>query len=389
MSSAEITAARAPRRRYLSKLLRHLQRGTLGERIGKALGRLPAHVRVRWYGTDDPALAAKALARWAQIFADRAGPQGWILSLGEGSAFHRRLDRELARRGLRFRSLDLGQTLALPAAEAGQLAGIVAGQSDARSLTATVSALAAHPTLSGVAFEYAAGLDAEKVQFARQDEYARTWFVAPCLQDSPGPYAIYQESLRLFEQKCGLRDFLDLYQVLRHVVENRVPGDIAEFGSYRGHSGWLIARTLQALGSDKRVFLFDMFEQFPPEPYGMDHYWNRSHFVDFDEVRRKLAGFAQVQLVKGDFTQTLESCGLGTIALAYVDCDSYRATRYLIDRLWRQHLPTGGALVCEDYGHPALLGNRAAVHEELDHRSGAYKFFSQFSGLHVTLKLAS
>jgi O-methyltransferase len=252
-------------------------------------------------------------------------------------------------------------------------------------MTAAARMLAAHTALASVPFEYAAGLNAERAQFAASDEYGDTTFVSPVLLDSPTPYALYAESLQRFEQKCGLRDYLDLYQLLRSVVRSAVPGDIAEFGSYRGHSGWLIARTLQALNSDKRLYLFDMFAEFPAETAGVDHFWNRSHPVDFAEVQRKLAPFPNVTLVRGDFTQTLAASGVGRLALAYVDCDSYRATRFLYDALWQKHLAPGALLVCEDYGHPALLGSRTAVH---DATAGwkAFQFFSQFSGLHITQK---
>lgn len=372
---------------YFAKLARHIRNGTLGERIGRAFGRLPVHIRVRWYGAESQEQAVAALTRWAQIFLDGAVPDAWVLSLGAGNAFHQTLDHMLARSGVNYRSLPLAQALNLDESEINQLRGVICGHADIRGQTEVAQALAHHPLLSRVPFEYAAGINAEKTQFAQRDEYAQTWFVAPNLLDQPTPYQLYAESLERFEQKCGLRDYLDLYQVLRYVVENDVPGDVAEFGSYRGHSGWLIARTLQALGSAKRLYMFDMFEQFPPEPYGMDHYWNRSHFVNFDEVRAKLTNFPNVELIKGDFTQTLASSGVGSLALAYVDCDSYRATRYLIDRLWRHHLPARSVLACEDYGHPALLGNRVAVHEELDANRSGFKFFSQFSGLHITLKL--
>ena len=170
-------------------------------------------------------------------------------------------------------------------------------------------------------------------------------------------------------------------------MTNGVPGDIAEFGSYQGHSGWLIARTLQALGSDKRVYLFDTFDEFPREPLGIDHFWNRTHGVDFAQVQARFAGLERVVFVRGDFTRTLPDSGLKQVALAHIDCDSYRATRFLIDTLFARHLSTGGLLICEDYGHPALLGARAAVHESVAHLPRHMPFYSQFSGLYAVLKL--
>lgn len=364
---------------------RHLREGTLLRRLAGGSAVPPVHWRVRWQGADSVDEAAAALAHWGGRFA-AAKTGGWLMTLGEGGELQAQLQTRLERAGLRHRAHALGELRDWHAADAATLAGILCAYTDAARLTAAAQVLARHPVLAAVPFEYAPGLHPERALFTRRDEYAATHFIAPALRDDPGPYRIYEESLQRFEQKCGLRDYLDLYQVLRHVVDNRVPGDIAEFGSYRGHSGWLIARTLQALGSDKRLYMFDTFAAFPDEG-GVDHFWTRSHAVDFEEVRGKLAAFADVTLVRGDFTQTLATSGLGAVALAYVDCDSYRATRFLIEALWDRHLAVRGALVCEDYGHPALLGNRAAVHESLDGRAGAFRYFSQFSGFYIALKL--
>jgi hypothetical protein len=253
-------------------------------------------------------------------------------------------------------------------------------------MTRLAQRLTANAALNTVPFEYVAGVDPERTFFEKYDEYRDTWFVSPVLLDDETPYEIYRESLELFEQKCGLRDFLDLYQILRSAAERSVPGDVAEFGSYRGHSGWLIARSLQALGCDKRLFMFDTFDSFPDESLGVDHFWSGTHDVDFEEVKRKLSPFDNVHLVRGDFTETLASSELARVALAYVDCDSYRATRFLIDALLPERIVAGGALVCEDYGHPALLGNRVAVHESLTGVTNCFRFFSQFSGLYVVVK---
>jgi O-methyltransferase len=374
---------------FVAKLIRHLRRGTLAERIAAGFGRLPRHVRVRWQGAQTPHEAALALARWGAVFVGEERRDGWVLSVGDGNALHEALNAELRRRRVPFRTATLEEACGFGADEAAGLKGVLCGHAETAKITAAARRLASHPALGSVPFEYAASINRERRVFAELDEYADTYFVAPGLLDTPGPYAIYEESLTRFEQKCGLRDYLDLYQVLRYIVDNRVDGDIAEFGSYRGHSGWLIARTLQALGSDKKLYMFDTFEEFPAESFGVDHHWNSSHYVDFGEVRDKLSGFANVTLVKGDFTQTLAQSPVRRLALAYIDCDSYRATRFLIDALWSTHLSPRAALVCEDYGHPALLGNRVAVHEELDARPDAFKFFSQFSGLHITLKLSS
>lgn len=370
----------------VSGFLRHLRAGTLVRRLIQGPRALPPQVRVRWYGADTMAEAVAALTHWGRQFVGRSA-DGWIVTLGEGGPLHERLDASLRAAGVPHRRHTLPEILAWDEVQIRGLKGIICAYTNVPELTAAARALPLHTVLASIPFEYAPGLHAEREIFQRRDEYAETHFIGPGLLDAPGPYRLYEESLALFEQKCGLRDYLDLYQLLKHVIDNRVPGDIAEFGSYKGHSGWLIARTLQALGSDKRLFMFDTFAEFPAESAGMDHFWSRTHQVDFGEVRRKLAPFPNVTLVRGDFTQTLSRSGLNDVALAYIDCDSYRATRFLIDALWNQHLQSHAAMVFEDYGHPALLGNRAAVHEELDHRKDAFRYFSQFSGYYVALKL--
>lgn len=372
-----------------NSIRKHLRQGTLLDAVFSRLGGVvPAYTKVRWLGADDPSEAARGLAKQARILvtADPGG-DAWVLCIGDDGEFHRMLNERLRQESVKFRSHPLEQLRDWQSADAKGLAAVICGYADSRRMTLAARQMSLHPVFSNVPFEYAPGIDPAKAAFGRLDEYADTFFVSPVLLEQRTPYEIYEESLQHFEQKCGLRDYLDLYQLLRHVVDNRVSGDIAEFGSYKGHSGWLIARTLQSLGSDKRLYMFDTFESFPVESIGVDHFWNKTHYVDFAEVQRKLSAFPGVTLVRGDFTKTLDSSGVGQLALAYVDCDSYRATRYLIEALLDDRIPRHGLLVCEDYGHPALLGNRAAVQESLEGKTGLFRYFSQFSGYYVVLKL--
>ena len=340
----------------------------------------------RWEGVEDVDAAADALVAWSLEANAARTDRGMVVTVGDGGSLQAAVDEKLRRSDQPFDSLTIEQVPAWTTARPDDVAIVLCAYPDARRITDTAEAIGRHPVLANVRFEYASGLYPERLTFARLDEYSTTWFISPVLLDVPSPYEIYAESLSRFEQKCGLRDYLDLYQLLTQVVRSGVSGDIAEFGSYRGHSGYLIARTLDALESDKQLFMFDTFEEFPEEPYGVDRFWSRTHTVDFASVQAKFAGLDRVTLVKGDFTSTLGASDLDRVALAYVDCDSYRATRFLIDALWPERIAPGGLLVFEDYGHPALLGNRVAVREGLRKFSGCFQFFSQFSGLYIAMK---
>jgi O-methyltransferase len=308
------------------------------------------------------------------------------MSLGDGEEFHSLVNQQLRRQSIRFEVARLEEIASWGPERLPALAAIVCAYPDSRRTTQAAGILAHHRSLADVRFEYVCGLEPERELFAQLDEYSTTWFSSPVLLADPSPYAIYQESLNHFEQKCGLRDFLDLYQLLRSVVENGVTGDVAEFGSYRGHSGYLIARTLESLGSDKRLFMFDTFEEFPHEDLGVDQFWSRTHDVDFSDVQAKLHVFDRVTIVRGDFVETLGSTNIESLALAYIDCDSYRATKFLLDALLPTKISSRGVIVCEDYGHPALLGSRVAVHESLTGTTDCLQFFSQFSGVYIVQK---
>lgn len=368
-----------PRGHILQRVRTSRAAGSLRRRLGL----VPVGEEARWDGVRTPMQAARALASWG---SRACGNEGWALVVGDGGRVSTELEKLLRDAGVDFRTIELDAIPDWSAPPAGLPSIILCVYPDAQRTTATASLLATHADLQGARFEYVSGLEPERSAFTKLDEYRDTWFMSPLLLDQPSPYEIYEESLQHFEQKCGLRDYLDLYQAISHVIRAGTDGDIAEFGSYRGHSGYLIARTLDALASDKRLFMFDTFESFPEERYGVDRFWSRTHDVDFESVRRKFEGIGRVTMVKGDFTETLATSGIERVALAYIDCDSYRATKFLIDALMPSKIVPGGLLVCEDYGHPALLGNRVAVHEALSRHATGFRWFSQFSGLFIVSK---
>ena len=211
-------------------------------------------------------------------------------------------------------------------------------------------------------------------------------FISPLHLEKVDWNTLFGESCHKFDPKTGIRDFMDLIQCLSHIVEKNIQGNIAEFGSFKGQSGYLIARFLELIKSDKKLFMFDMFESFPVESIGVDHFWNKTHEVNYESIKNKFADLQNVQLIKGDFTQTFEKTDTGKLSLAFVDCDSFRGTEYLIEKIFDHYLAVSGLMLFEDYGHASLLGNRLAVHNFFDRKKNAFCFFSQFSGTFIVCK---
>ncbi len=251
-------------------------------------------------------------------------------------------------------------------------------------------------SLINIPFEYVCIAKTEYNALEKYDNYNKFSFVSPLLISDLKFNKIYEDSLDKFDlntpwfhytAKCDVRDFMDLNQILNHIVRNEIYGDIAEFGSYKGHSGYLMSEVLRVMSSDKKVYLFDTFEEFPSEIMGIDSFWSNTHQVDFEEVKNKLSSYQNTILIKGDFTKTLPETGIENLSFIYVDCDSYRATKFLTEYLYERKLSPGGVMVFEDYGHPALLGNRLAIHNYFDNRKDCFRFFSQFSGFYIVMKL--
>lgn len=196
---------------------------------------------------------------------------------------------------------------------------------------------------------------------------------------------IYRYTLERVEQKCSVKDAADLYQLIRQTTH--VSGAVAEFGSYRGHSGLIIAETLRRLDDPRTVFLCDTFASFPNESHAADRFWSGTHDVDFEQVRRVFADHENVSLVRGDFADTIDTIPAERYSLVHVDCDAYRSVRLVSERIFPK-LSVNGIIAFEDYGHDFCLGARRAVDEYFAGRSDCFRFFSAFSGVQIVLKTA-
>ena len=144
-------------------------------------------------------------------------------------------------------------------------------------------------------------------------------FISPLHSQEVDSFRLFEESCEIFEPKTGVRDFMDLVQGINQILDRNLGGDIAEFGSFKGQSGYLMARYLEERKSGKRLFMFDAFESFPVESIGVDHFWSDTHEVDYEEIRKKFERFENVSLVKGRIG--MPGSGLGLCRLRLLQGD--------------------------------------------------------------------
>nr|AYC79427.1 hypothetical protein [uncultured bacterium] len=180
-----------------------------------------------------------------------------------------------------------------------------------------------------------------------------------------------------------------LVDAVRYCVRREIPGDFAECGVWRGGSVLAMILTLQELGAERDIHLFDTFEGMtaPTEhdvsaldPPALETWeqarqengraWNELFdpaLFNEDGVRETLlsTGYPaeRLHLVRGTVEETLPASAPATMALLRLDTDWYESTKHELEHLYPR-LAEGGVLIIDDYGH--WDGARRAVDEYFD-----------------------
>ena len=177
-----------------------------------------------------------------------------------------------------------------------------------------------------------------------------------------------------------------LIDAVRYCERRGIPGAFAECGVWRGGSVLAMILTLQELGAQRDLYLFDTFEGMT-EPTEFDTSslsrpaleewaaakadgetpWAGVFGPDaFSEetVRETLlsTGYPEerVHITRGPVEETIPVAAPVTLALLRLDTDWYESTRHELDHLYPR-LQSGGVLLIDDYGH--WDGARRAVDE--------------------------
>jgi hypothetical protein len=146
------------------------------------------------------------------------------------------------------------------------------------------------------------------------------------------------------------------------ITKERLTGDIAELGVYKGNTAVLLAALARKLGST--AYLFDTFQGFAVEDLmGIDA--DKSPvFADTSlEVVRSFVGDQNVRYIKGRFPDSASSVPPNLrFCLVHIDCDLYApfkaALQYFYPRLVK-----GGFLAMHDYYNLYWNGAEKAIDE--------------------------
>jgi len=181
---------------------------------------------------------------------------------------------------------------------------------------------------------------------------------------------------------------ISIYESLRRVKRERVPGDFAEFGIALGGSAIAIAKQLDG---ERRFYGFDVFRMIPPPSesddddararydviqtgrspgLGGDPYYG---YVDnlYQQVVDRFGGFGipidqkRVHLVRGLFEDTVVFPREQRFAFLHIDCDWFEPVQLCLERTL-PHLSPNALVIIDDYND--YRGCRRATDEFLrDH----------------------
>jgi hypothetical protein len=145
-----------------------------------------------------------------------------------------------------------------------------------------------------------------------------------------------------------------------------LPGNIAEFGVYRGGCARMILSTA-GTAPDARYHLFDTFEGIPDneltEGERAQGYVGKLSDTSVDYVRERLAPWSdQLVFHVGDVFETIPKTDTGNLSLVHMDLNASAPTRVALEYAYERLVP-GGIIVFDDYGHGAVNDQRAVIEE--------------------------
>ncbi len=161
---------------------------------------------------------------------------------------------------------------------------------------------------------------------------------------------------------------------------NGIRGDYAEFGSCGGMTFGLAYAESRKQKYNCMLWAFDSFCGLPPQSLPEDRHpqWiegsMKTSQEDFRRIcRRKGIPESEYRIVAGFYKDTLTSRGAGvqlpeTVSLAYIDCDLYSSTKFVLDFL-ASRIQHGTIVAFDDYycySAAALAGERRACAEFLN-----------------------
>lgn len=154
---------------------------------------------------------------------------------------------------------------------------------------------------------------------------------------------LYGEVLN--ENRClmTMEEIFNLYKLIKE--SEKIHGDIAEVGVYRGGS----ARVIAELKGRKTLHLYDTFEGMPEVKKQIDkHLSGDFDDTSLEDVKRYLSVYDYISFHKGDFRDTSKRHGDTVFSFVNIDVDIYDSTFEALSFFYPR-LSRCGMILSHDY----------------------------------------
>lgn len=206
------------------------------------------------------------------------------------------------------------------------------------------------------------------------DERERSRYLTAREGVKPKAFWETMDAWPLYAGSQNLYRYLYLIDMLRSVT--KIPGDVAEFGCWKGATTSLFAKMLRH--SDKLVHAFDTFEGFDTQVQ-QEKQLRSGYKGSYDELVNMLRVdrlLAKVDFHVGDICATVpllaEAAPEIRLSFALLDCDVYEPTQVALQ--WVDaRINHGGIILFDQYGDPAWPGETQAADEFLKQHGSWYE----------------
>jgi len=136
----------------------------------------------------------------------------------------------------------------------------------------------------------------------------------------------------------------NIYSIVRNTA--KIPGEIAEIGTFNGASAKLIAE----VKGDRELHVFDSFEGLPETlDFDAAHFHKGQYQSDFEVVKKYLSPYSKVHVYKGFFPQkNAEHIEDKKFSFIHLDVDLYESTRDSLVFFYPR-MSKGACLISHDY----------------------------------------
>jgi hypothetical protein len=175
--------------------------------------------------------------------------------------------------------------------------------------------------------------------------------------------------------------WLAIYEILKRQLS--VPGDIAEFGSWRGANLMFMAKAMHFLDphGDKKILCFDNFAGLPEfsQADGNEAGRTGTYCGSLEELQAAInlaemddSIFIYPGLIEDSLPDYLESDKGATFSLLYFDADLYEPAVTVLDHGHRR-LAKGGVFIFDEWNTAAWPGEGIAVRDFMEKHGDSYE----------------